>query len=194
MQLLSMWESAMLSELRCFWTIVAAVTVGLLMGCSGSGNGIANPDSTLAVNEDSAAFLDRISSQDKVSENDAMRGILLLLDGKDTVRTFKQRVEILLDRKIVDAKWGHDASRTLTRGKLAYMIYQATKIPGGVMLWLTGPSQRYCLRELQYRKIMTKGSFFVRVTGMEFVGVLGRADICIRTGKIPDMVGETASE
>ena len=68
------------------------------------------------------------------------------------------------------------------------MIYTACKIRGGVVLMLTGPSQRYCLRELQYLHMMAGGSFYEKVTGMEFVAVLSRGDIFLRTGELPDIM------
>jgi len=145
-------------------------------------------------NEDSASFLDRVSSQDVVGMDDAMRGVLLLLDGEDNAKGFAERVQILTNRGIVDPKWHCSASLPIRRGKLAYMIYQACKMKGGVILLLTGPSQRYCLRELQYRGVMTEGAPYAKIGGMEYVAVLGRADVFIRTGEVPSTAGETSTE
>ena len=173
--------------------MLAAVTIGLVsaVGC-GSGQ-IANGEATLIANENSAAFLDRISSQTSVSENDAMRGLIMLLDDEEDCETFHQRVQTLRARQIIGANWNVDATQSITRGRLAYMIYQATKIPGGIILMLTGPSERYCLRELQYRDLMGEGAVFTQVTGMEFVGVLGSADTYMRTGEVPDRAGHTGN-
>jgi hypothetical protein len=145
---------------------------------------------TLPQGENSAAFLDRMSSQDTVTENDAMRGVLML-DGGDKTNTFKQRVDLLVDKKILDPKGSYDASRELSRGKLASMICRACGLSGGLILRLTGPSERYCLRELQYRQMMTQGSASTKVSGMEFASVLTRAEIYKRTRRFPDMVGNT---
>jgi len=181
------------SASRCFW-VVLAVALGGVLGCGGMQTRIADPLATLPANEDSAAFLDRLSAQPNVSENDAFRGVLLLLNGQDSTETFRQRVETLLDGKLIAPEWGYEAFRPITRGKVAYMIYQACRLPGGVMLRLIGPTQRYCLRELQYRQMMTAGLPYTPVTGMEFIAVLSRADICIRTGKVPDMLGDVPDD
>ena len=167
--------------------MVGAAGLGLAGGCGGGM--VDNSQAALAANEDSAAFLDRISSQTSVNENDAMRGLVILLDGEDTHGTFGQRVAALRSRQVVSADWNVDAASSLTRGRLAYMIYQATEMPGGVILTLAGPSERYCLRELQYREVMGEGSVFTPVSGLEFVGVLGSADTYIRTGKVLDKAG-----
>jgi len=158
-------------------------------GCSQrSGLMIAGPDTVLPDNEDSAGFLDRMSSGAKVTENDAMRGVLLLMDGKDTTKTFQQRVKLLVERKVADPCWEFGSHRAITRGKLAYMVYQACKVRGGLMLAITGPNQRYCLRELEYQKIMSEGTMLTEVTGMEFVAVIGRADAFMRDKKIPTVL------
>ena len=166
----------------------AAVAIGLcLAGCEQPGihSGAA---AKLVASEGSPAYLDRIASAKTVSENDAMRGILLLLDGQDKATTFQQRVNVLMSRKIIDPSWGFRAERPITRGKLAYMTYQACHMTGGVTLTLTGPSQRYCLLELQYQQMMSTGAMYSAVSGMEFVAVLTRADHYLQTGEIPEVI------
>jgi len=156
-------------------------------GCSASKLQNA-PEAPLPANESSAEYIDRIAGQTTVSESDAMRGILLLLDGKDAAGSFDERVAALKERGIVAASWDCRPQRPLTRGKMAYMIYLACDVPGGVILTLTGPSQRYCLRELQYRGFVGQGAVYSDVPGMEFVAVLTRADSCLQTGKVPKVL------
>ncbi|MCP4379367.1 MAG: hypothetical protein GY794_24750 [bacterium] len=176
---------------RSYYLLIAGLTaVMLLGGCGSSQLTVTGGDATLPKGENSAAFLDRISSQNTITENDAMRGILML-DGSDGGGTFKQQVDILIKKNILDPKGNYDASRELSRGKLARMICSACELSGGIILRLTGPSERYCLRELQYRQMMTSGSASTKISGMEFTSVLTRADIYKRTGKFPDLVGNT---
>jgi len=169
--------------------IHALLTAGLAMavaGCSGGPRKIAGAGAKLPDAESEPAFLDRVSSQKTVSENEAMRGILFLINGNDQAQTFEHRVAALRQKKIVDPSWDFAASRAMTKGKLAYMVYQACNMDGGVILTLGGPSQRYCLRELQYRSMMSPGLPGTDVTGMEFVAVLGRAGTYRQTGKFPE--------
>jgi hypothetical protein len=167
---------------------VILVTAVMAAGCGEPGE-ITGGEVALAADEDSAAFLDRMSSQKTVTENDAARGLLMLTDGEDTAGTFEQRITALQANNIVSDCWDHNADRAVTRGRLAYMLYQATDMPGGVILTVAGPSQRYCLRELQYRGVMGKGAMFVPVTGLEFVSALNRADTYKQTGQVPDQAG-----
>jgi len=184
---------------RKYLLTTAACLLGLmcLTGCSQDQplKVSAEPDAAakpLPSGELSDAYLDRISTQAAVSENDAMHGLLLLVDGKDNAKNFAQRVKLLADAGILSRNWTFVASRPITKGKLAYMVYQAAGMSGGVILSVSGPSQRYCLRELQYQKVMVEtGSYYSPVSGMEFIAVLGRADVYKRTGKVPGKAGDT---
>ena len=163
--------------------------------CVGCENGeIISRSENLPKGEDSAGFLDRVSSMHEVSENDAMRGILMLIDGDDTAESFQQRVLILQQRGIAAKSWDYVSDRGITRGKYAFMIYQAAKFRGGIILSVTGPSRRYCLRELQFKKVMCNGPMLTEIPGSEYVAVLGRADTFIRSGSVPNRAGETREE
>jgi len=169
-------------------TLVLALAASL-GGCGAQG-GITGGEAPGVASENSAEYLDRMSSQETVTENDALSGMLMLLDGQDQAKTFAQRVESLQKRQILAPAWSHDANRATTRGRLAYMISQATRIEGGIILRVCGPSQRYCLRELQYVEMMGPGTARGDITGMELVAVITRADVYIRTGEIPNIAGE----
>jgi len=176
---------------RRYYVLIAGLAaVVALGGCASTRLTVVGENATLPEGENSAAFLDRISSQDTITENDAMRGIMML-DGGDKVGTFKQRVDLLVDKKVLNPKGDYDAARELSRGKLAYMICRACGLSGGLIMRVTGSSERYCLRELQYRQMMTPGSASTKVSGMEFASVLTRADTYKRTRRFPDMVGNT---
>ena len=169
--------------------IATAVIVG---GCSEPQSlTIVDDKNTAIEQEDSAGYLDRTGSlKGCVNENDAMRGILLLLDGEDKCANFTERVNKLADRGIVDKSWAFDAAKPLTRGKMAYMVCQSCDIDGGVIMTIMGPSTRYCLRELRYKGIVVKPYIFGEVTGLEFVAVLSRADNYISTGHPLVLSGE----
>jgi len=167
-------------------TLLAILTAAAIwLGGCNPGQ-ISGGEAKLQAEGGSAGLLDRLSSAENVSENDAFHSLLMLLEGKDEHETFARRVAALRERKLLDETWDFQADRPITRGKVAYMVYQACHVPGGLILTLTGPSQRYCLRELQYREMMTDGAVYTPVSGMEFVAVLTRADHYLQTGDIPD--------
>ena len=173
-------------------SLLLGLAMGAIVIAGCAGGRIAGGPQALPAGEESPAFLDRAAAQPTVSENDAFRGILMLMRDNDDAGTFADRVRILQQNKIVDASWDFITDRPITKGKLAYMLCQVLKMPGGVLLTLTGPSQRYCLRELQYQHVMSAGFFTAPVTGMEFVGVLARADAWKRTGEVPDVMQAAA--
>ena len=179
----------MTCSVRQLVRMLSVVALMAVAGCSGRPLSVISPDVALPAGENSAEYIDRVASQGTVSEDDAFRGILMLVNGKDDAQTFDDRTKALLERKLVSENWTFRGDRPITRGKLAYMIYQACSIPGGVILTLTGPSQRYCLRELQYNGFLVqKSSFYGEVTGMEFVAVISRADTYLESGEIPDIL------
>lgn len=164
---------------------VAMAAAACLGGCAPAS--ITGGDATLPAGEESPAFLDRVSSQKTVSENDAMRGVLMLLEGKDASETFRDRLAKLRSLRVVDSSWSCDANRPVTRGRLAYMLCQAIHVKGGVLLTLLGPSQRYCLRELRYQGIMASGIMTTEISGGEYVAVMGRADRYKAVGEVPEI-------
>jgi len=168
---------------------LAAVLTAGLAGCESPG--ITGGEAALPADERSPGFIDRISSQKNVSENDAFRGMLMLLDGEDAAATFEARVQALQERDVLPAEWAFQADRPLTRGRLAYMVHQACDVPGGVTLTLLGPTQRYCLRELQYRGFVGDGALYTPISGMEYVAVMKRADTYRRTGELPTIIKTT---
>jgi len=178
-----------LTSQRYYLLIAGLAAVAIFSGCNQSLT-VAGENATLPADENSAAFLDRMSSLDKVTQNDAMRGILML-EGGDKASTFKERVNSLIDKNIICPKGSYDSSANISRGQLARMICTSCELKGGVILRLTGPSERYCLRELEYRQMMINGSVSAEISGMEFASVLTRAEIYKRTRRFPDMVGDT---
>ena len=175
---------------RYYLLVAGLAAVAVLGGCSPSQLTVAGPDTALPPGENSAAFLDRMSSQDTVTQNDALRGILML-EGGDKTDTFKQRVDLLIEKDIIQPTGSYDAEGKLSRGQLARMICRVCKLKGGLVLRVTGSSERYCLRELNHRQMMIDGSISAKISGMEFASVLTRAEIYKRTRRFPDMVGET---
>jgi hypothetical protein len=165
---------------RTTWIWMLATVAAAAGGCSGPG--VTGGESALPVGN-SAELLDKLSGQPTVTQAQAVAAMLMLV-GADGPKTFSDGVAELTRQKIADSQWDFQAGAAITRGKLAYMVCQACHIQGGLTMTVTGPSERYCLRELEYRGYMSSGLFYTPVTGMEFVAVMTRADELRRTGKV----------
>lgn len=174
--------------MRCI--IPLLLVVAALTGCQVGPPAIVTGQAKLAA-DDSAAYLDRLSSQPTVTEVDAFKGILMVM-GESKDMTFSQAVKLLTERKVVDGSWDFQAVRPITRGKVAYMVYQACHMRGGLTLTLAGPSQRYCLKELQNEGMMAAGFPYNLVSGMEYVAILSRADELVHTGKVSPVMTKEA--
>ncbi len=181
-----------LATVRTIGALLVFITGWAMNGCSTyTKNEALSQNATFPTGEDSADFLDRISDVEVMDMNNALHGLCLLLEGKDEFSDFQARVDMLKRKGIIASDWPFSANQPLTKGRLAYLAYQASGIKEkGVVLSLFGPSQRYCLRELQYRGMMAPGGESMRVTGMEFAAVITRADTYKRTGLFPNEVGQ----
>ncbi len=178
------------SILRSFLALSVLAAAAGVGGCGGTG-AIIDPGVAGPADDDSGAFLDRVADGAMVTQHDAMRGVLFLLEPEGAApKNFGDCVRTLRQRNILPAEADQEDTKPIRRGELAYMIYQAARVPGGVILTLTGPSRRYCLRELQYRGLMGPGPAYSPVSGMEYVETISRADTYVRTGKVPDAAGQ----
>ena len=123
-----------------------------------------------------AEFLYELSDKKYCTTDDAYRGMLQFVDGQDTSSTFQERTARVQMHGLVKKGWKHVAEEPITKGKLAYMFARALELPGGVMYNVTDANCRYALRELIYKDVIRIGSEGEKVSGAEFVGILGRAD------------------
>lgn len=123
-----------------------------------------------------AGFLYELSNKKYCSTDDAYRGMLYFVDGTDTSSNFQERTARVKMHGLVKDNWKHAAQEPITKGKVAYMFARALELPGGVMYNVTDACPRYALRELIYKDIIKIGSEGEKVSGAEYVGILGRAD------------------
>ena len=123
-----------------------------------------------------AEFLYNLTNKRYCSTDDAYQGILYFVDGQDSSADFKERVARVQMHGLVKKSWKHNPQGPITKGKVAYMFARALEIPGGLMYNITNGCPRYALRELIYQDIIRIGSEDDKLSGAEYVGILGRAD------------------
>ena len=129
----------------------------------------------IAIADDELMF--RLSSKRYCTQADAARAMLILIEGKDTETSFEDRVSRLVNRGVWDKNWPTKPGRPITKGEAALMICRVLKIPGGLMMHLTGGNcTRYAFRELQYNKMMVGGSEWEFLSGPEMVDLMIKAD------------------
>lgn len=123
-----------------------------------------------------AEFFFELSEKQYCSTDDAYRGMLYLIDGTDTSKDFEERTARLVMHGVAKKSWKHKANAVATKGELAYMLVRALEIRGGLMYNITNGCERYALRELIHKGIIRSGTVQGKVTGAEYVGILGRVD------------------
>ena len=160
--------------------LLVSLGVLLLAGCAPPGvRGVrAFDDLPVAETEvvSDAQFLFELSNKKYCSTDDAYRGMLFLIDDKDTSKDFEERTTRLVMHGVADKNWTHNPNATVTKGKVAYMLVRALEIRGGVMYNITNACPRYALRELIHKGIIIGGTEYSKLSGGEYVGILGRAD------------------
>ena len=102
--------------------LAAAVLAAQLAGCGGS-FAVIGAEAKLPEGEESPGFIDRMSDSQTVSENDALRGLIMLVGDQDPCSTFGERIDRLKGKGAISGNWEYRADRPLTKGRLAYMIY-----------------------------------------------------------------------
>jgi hypothetical protein len=127
---------------------------------------------------DQAAELDfwhGLAEQPIATNNDAMHGLIELAHGSDPHRGYEQRVAWLKSQGLLATSFDRPADEAVTRGTVAQILCHVLEINGGITMRLIGPHPRYAVRELVYLEIMRPGTPQQALSGIQFVGIVGRA-------------------
>jgi hypothetical protein len=121
-------------------------------------------------NDEDFEFWDSLSTQPVVTNNDALHGLLLLIDGKDDCETYECRYQAGVDKGWFDGNWGDmpPADESARIGWMAVAGCQILKIKGGLTMQLFGDSPRYCSRELTFMGILPSVTENEALSGLEF--------------------------
>jgi hypothetical protein len=158
--------------------LVCALALGLsLVGCQRSQvtDGPAldhTPGDTAA----EMAFWHDLADRPLTSNNEAFHGLILFIEGQDPNQSYQDRVIWLMERGYIPQGFPGKANDAVERGTVASIVCQILKIKGGLTMRVIGPHPRYALRELVSLRIMQPGSTQQGMSGIEFVGIMGRAE------------------
>lgn len=121
-------------------------------------------------------FLDGVSQQPAVSNDDALHGLILLIDDGTAFAGYEERLAFARARGWIGEKETPPGNESATVGMIAVAVCDMLQIKGGVNLWLFGPTRRYCTRELVFLEFLPTRSENQSLSGSEFVDLLGRVD------------------
>jgi len=174
------------------------LSIGLLIlagGCAGTTGLSQHPaDQIAALAQDKAFganemdFLDYMVRRPKCTFAHAVKAVTIFLDGAQGAATYEQQYQFLVDRHVVRPQWNMLPLQWVDRGTIAYMLYQAMDLTGGVNMTLFGSwglgDRRFAYREMRYRKLVEAGVDYNYVSGPELVTLLGKVDSYMRdTGR-----------
>jgi len=110
------------------------------------------------------------------SNDEALHGLILFANGTDPNDTYDARVQWLQDKGYLARDFDRPADETAARGTIAQVLCHVLEIEGGMTMRLLGPHPRYATRELVYLDILPPSSQQQGLSGIQFVGVISRAE------------------
>ena len=126
--------------------------------------------------ESQMEFWHTMAMRSTVTNDEALHGLLLYLDGEDPSEDYAQRVDNLKARSLLMQGFDRPATEAVSRGTMATAILGTLQIKGGLILQVFGPTPRYAVRELQYAGIYPRSSTNQTFSGSQYVAVMGRVD------------------
>lgn len=122
------------------------------------------------------AFWHTLGERGLTSNDEALHGVLLYLDGEDHAGGYDERVAQLKARNVLPAGFDLPGDEALNRGTLALLVSRMADIRGGIFMRLFPDSPRYATRELQYLGLYPRSSPNQAFSGAEFLGIMGRLE------------------
>jgi len=157
-------------------TLALAVAVAGLAGCETTRR--ASPLVTDYDEQNAQAELDfwhGLADQPVTTNNDAFHGLIEFDQGADANRSYEERVAWLTEQGYLDRGFTGEADEAVNRGTVAQILARMLEIEGGLTMRLVGAHPRYATRELVYLEIMRRGTAQQGLSGIQFVGLVGRA-------------------
>lgn len=116
-----------------------------------------------------------LAEQPVTTNNDAFHGLIELANESDPCHSYDERVAWLKDHDYLDDSFDQPADQAVRRGTVAQIICRIKGIDGGLTMHVLGANPRYATRELVYLRIMHPGTEQQALSGIEFVGIVGKA-------------------
>jgi hypothetical protein len=119
-------------------------------------------------------FWDEVAKRRVVTNNDALHGLFLAVDGKDSAKTYAERVEAAKARGWLVGTPPAPANQSATAGMIGVATCEILKLKGGVNIQWLGPNPRHCLREIVHIGLIPHRSDGQSLSGPEFADLVDR--------------------
>lgn len=176
----------------------ATICAGLLVTCCARTT-VQNPLDTAALPGDAGAGLDfwhALPTRSAISNDEALHGLVLFAAEADSaaVDTYQARIAYAKERGWLAGGWDEPADTAVQRGIISSALAVICGIEGGVMMRLVGPIPRYAHRELVFEGIMPATTELQTISGLDFIGVISKAQDYLTLKQARADARATASE
>lgn len=155
---------------------LAAVTLSGLPGCARTV--VKEPLTTDYAIDDFGAemtFWDGLKDRTAVTNDEALHGLLLTVDGEPRLMGYEARRAEAIARNWLPKDFAEPGNLAMQRGTFAVAVCKIADIKGGVIMSIVGANPRYATRELVYQGIMQGNSTeMMSISGSEFIAVISR--------------------
>lgn len=129
---------------------------------------------------DEMAYYEYLLNKPRASTADGARVTALMIGEYPWNKELDEIRQLLLERDLVKEEWEISAAAPLTAGKLAFMMCYTADIQTSMIMWFTGPSERYALREAIFHELMNPSCTYCYVSGEELLNVVSRTEAFMR--------------
>jgi hypothetical protein len=114
-------------------------------------------------------YFNTLIAQRVATYADAAYVMSILLGKADELTSFQERKQYLTEYGFLPKrrKDSFTEDYPLSRGLIAYMLFKALDLKGGLTVRILGPGERYTLQELVFEGIMLSGSTKELISGKE---------------------------
>lgn len=139
-------------------------------------------------------FWHTLPGRPAITNSEGLHGAMQFVDGGETTTAYTDRLARLKEMGWLSEGFDEQPNLAMQRGTLAKLLAHALDIKGGVMMQLSNKSPRYATRELVYMQMMPPGTELQVLSGLEYIGVMQKAQDYLMLREADRRAAETASQ
>jgi hypothetical protein len=158
--------------------LASAIALACLSGCGlNARTTIDSPASTqFPTDADSLDFWDTLEVQPVTTNDDALHGLLLLVQQDPIAETWESRLSAARSRGWIGEKTTLEPNESAQMGMIAVCLCHILDVQGGLSMRMFGRIPRYSTRELVHIGLIPGITEHEALSGAEFIALLGAAE------------------
>ncbi len=139
-------------------------------------------------------FWHTLPGRPAITNSEGIHGAMQFVDGGESTAAYTDRLARLKEMGWLSEGFDEEPNIAMQRGTLAKLLAHALDIKGGVMMQLSNKSPRYATRELVYMQMMPPGTELQVLSGLEYIGVMQKAQDYLLLREADRRAAEAASQ